>query len=113
MTPLVTFITATYNGADYLRETIDSILAQTYPNIEYIVLDDGSTDNTIEILESYGDRIKWESHPNMGETRTMNKGDRMAKGDYIIAVSADDPMKPNLAEISVQVMEAHPDALVG
>ncbi|MBA3868781.1 MAG: glycosyltransferase [Anaerolineae bacterium] len=113
MTPLVTFITATYNGADYLRETIDSILAQTYPNIEYIVLDDGSSDNTIEILKSYRERIKWESHSNMGECRTINKGYSMAKGDYIIAVSADDPMKSNLAEISVQVMEAHPDALVG
>ena len=81
MTPLVSFITATYNTAPYLRETIDSILAQTYPNIEYIVLDDGSTDDTLNILKSYGDRIQWESHPNMGETRTVNKGFDMAKGD--------------------------------
>src|SRR6476620_5979365 len=81
MTPLVTFITPTYNAAHFLPETIDSILVQTYPNIEYIVLDDGSTDNTVEILKSYGDRIMWESHPNMGETRTINKGYSMAKGD--------------------------------
>lgn len=113
MTPLVSFITATYNTAHYLPETIDSILAQTYPNIEYIVLDDGSTDNTVDILKSYGDRIQWESHPNMGETRTVNKGFSMVKGDYIIVVSADDPVKPNLAEVGVQWMEAHPEALVG
>ena len=113
MPPLVSFITATYNGAHFLRETIDSILAQTYPNIEYIVLDDGSTDNTVDILKSYGDRIQWESHSNMGECRTINKGYSMAKGDYIVAVSADDPMKPNLAEVSVQWMEAHPEALAG
>src|SRR5262249_16390738 len=87
--------------------------AQTYPNIEYIVLDDGSTDNTVDILKSYGDRIQWESHANMGECRTINKGYTMAHGDYIIVVSADDPMKPNLAEVRLQYMEAHPEALVG
>ena len=113
MIPLVSFITPTYNAAHYLQETIDSILAQTYRNIEYIVLDDGSSDNTIEVLKRYGDRILWDSHPNMGETRTINKGYRMAKGEYIVVVSADDPMKPNLAEVSVQWMEAHPEALVG
>ncbi len=113
MTPLVSFITATYNTASYLRETIDSILAQTYPNIEYIVLDDGSTDNTVEILKSYGSRIRWDSHPNMGETRSVNKGLGLAKGDYIIVVSADDPVKPNLAEVGVEWMEKHPEALIG
>ena len=113
MTPLVSFITPTYNTAHYLRKTIDSILAQTYPNIEYIVLDDGSTDNTLDILKSYGDRIVWDSHPNMGETRTVNKGFGMAKGDYIVVVSADDPVKPNLAEVGVQWMERHPEALIG
>ena len=111
--PLVTFITATYNTAPYLRETIDSVLAQTYANIEYIVLDDGSTDDTIDILKSYGDRITWTTHPNMGETRTVNKGFGMAKGDYIVVVSADDPVKPRLAEVAVPFMEARPDILVG
>ncbi len=113
MTPLVSFITATYNTAPYLRETIDSVLAQTYPNIEYIVLDDGSTDNTIEILKTYDGRITWDSHPNMGETRSVNKGFGMTKGDYSVVVSADDPVKPNLAEVGVQWMEAHPEALIG
>ena len=113
MTPLVSFITATYNAASYLPETMDSVLAQTYPNIEYIVLDDGSTDHTVEILKHYGDHIIWDSHPNMGETRSVNKGFDLAKGDYIIVVSADDPVKPNLAEVAVQWMESHPDALIG
>ena len=113
MTPLVSFITATYNTAPYLRETLDSVLAQTYPNIEYIVLDDGSTDNTLDILKSYDGRIMWDSHPNMGETRSVNKGFSMAKGYYIVVISADDPVKPNLAEVGVQWMEAHPEALVG
>src|SRR5438045_2699555 len=113
MPPLISFITATYNTAPYLRETIDSVLAQTYPNIETIVLDDGSSDNTVDILKSYGTRIMWESHPNMGETRSVNKGFGIAKGEYIIVVSADDPVKPNLADVGIQWMEAHPEALIG
>ncbi len=113
MTPLVSFITATYNAGHYLRETIESVLAQTYPRIEYIVLDDGSTDDTPNLLRQYDGRLRWESHPNMGESRTVNKGFGLAQGDYIIVVSADDPVKPNLAEVGVQWMEQHPQALVG
>ena len=59
--PLVTIVTPAYNQADYLSETIDSVLAQDYPNIEYIVIDDGSTDCTSEILKQYDGRIRGES----------------------------------------------------
>ena len=90
--PLVTIITPTYNRAQFLEETIESVLDQDYPRIEYIVLDDGSTDNTREILGRYGDRFHWESHPNMGQARTVNRGLDLARGDLIGLVNSDDPL---------------------
>jgi glycosyltransferase involved in cell wall biosynthesis len=91
---LVTIITPAYNRANYLDETIQSILNQDYPNLEYIVLDDGSKDNTVEVLKKYRGRIIWETHPNIGETRTVNKGLSMAHGDIIGIVNSDDPLLP-------------------
>jgi glycosyltransferase involved in cell wall biosynthesis len=112
--PLVTIITPAYNYADLLPETIDSVLAQDYPNFEYIVLDDGSTDNTREVLASYDDpRLRWETHPNMGEPRTVNKGFEMGRGEYLIVVNSDDPVLPGLIRTAVEFMEAHPDVLAG
>jgi glycosyltransferase involved in cell wall biosynthesis len=108
---LVTVITPTYNRAGYLDETIRSILNQDYPNLEYIVLDDGSKDNTIEILKKYGDRIIWDTHPNMGETMTVNKGLYMAHGDIIGIVNSDDPLLPEAISKAVTVLEKNPDAL--
>lgn len=110
--PLVTIITPAYNRARYLGETIDSVLEQDYPKIEHIVLDDGSTDNTREILSGYGDRIRWESHPNMGETRTVNKGFAMAHGDIVAVVNSDDPLLPGAIRAAVDALRRRPDALV-
>jgi glycosyltransferase involved in cell wall biosynthesis len=110
--PLVSIITPTYNRASYLQETIESVLHQTYHNIEYIVLDDGSTDNSQEILAKYGDRLTWETHLNMGEQRTVNKGWSKASGEFVMVVNSDDPVLPSLVESAVAVMQAHPEALV-
>jgi glycosyltransferase involved in cell wall biosynthesis len=110
--PLVSIITPAYNRADYLAETIESVLNQEYPRIEYIVLDDGSTDNTREVLSSYVGRIVWESHPNMGETRTVNKGIEMARGEIIAVVNSDDPLLPGAVGKAVAFLQEHPDALV-
>jgi hypothetical protein len=95
-----------------LPETIDSILSQDYPNLEYIVLDDGSTDDTREVLGRYGSRILWDSHPNMGETRTVNKGWGMARGELVVTVSSDDPVRPGLISEGVRFMQEHPEVLV-
>jgi glycosyltransferase involved in cell wall biosynthesis len=112
--PLVTVITPTYNRAgDYLAETIESVLAQDYPNFEYIVLDDGSTDHTPRLLEEYGDRIIRERHENMGEIGTVNKGFRMARGEYIAVVNSDDPVLPGWLSTAVDFMQDHPEALIG
>ena len=91
--PIVTVVTAVYNGADYIAETIDSVLTCAAGlNFEYIVVDDGSTDSTLEILKSYGDSIKIVSHKNCGESTSVTKAFFLARGKYLIVVSADDPL---------------------
>lgn len=110
--PLVSIITPAYNRADYLPETIESVLNQAYANIEYLVLDDGSKDNTIEVLKRYEGRLKWESHANMGETKTVNKGFGIAQGKYVAIVNSDDPILPGLIRAAVDLLEANPGALV-
>ena len=110
--PLVSIITPTYNRAKYLEETIDSILSQDYPRIEYIVLDDGSTDGTPEVLARYGSRIRWETHPNMGETQTVNQGFALARGDIVAVVNSDDPLLPGAVRAAVEVFLERPDVLV-
>ncbi len=108
--PLVTIITPTFNRAALLAETIDSVLSQDYEVIEYFVLDDGSKDATVELLKQYDDpRLKWESHANMGEARTVNKGFELAQGEFVIVVNSEDPILPGLLSASVAYMQAHPD----
>lgn len=109
--PLVTVITPTYNRADYVAETVESVLAQNYPNIEFIVLDDGSKDKTLEILSKYKDKIILEAHPNMGENPTVNKGFEMAKGEYICVVNSDDPLLPGAITRLVEALMTEPEAL--
>jgi len=101
MLPLVTIITPTYNRASFLDETIQSVLLQDYPNIEYIVLDDGSTDNTLDVLKKYKNKIEWLSHNNIGEQRTVNKGVSLAKGEFVCIVNSDDPIYQGLISKSV------------
>ena len=85
--PTLTVVTPAYNQADFLRDTIESVLSQDYPNIEYVVLDDGSTDETPQILKEYGDKFVWESQKNMGQTPTINKGWAMTSGEQYGAVA--------------------------
>lgn len=89
--PLVSVITVSYNRADTLADTIRSVLAQTYSNIEYIVIDGGSTDGTLDIVRHYDDRIDyWLSEPDAGIYDAINKGIRTARGDYIGMLNSDD-----------------------
>ncbi len=110
--PLVTIITPTYNRAGFLRETIESVLSQDYEPIEYIVLDDGSQDNTMEILKEYEGKIIWQTHANMGETLTVNKGFSMSTGQIIGVVNSDDPILPGAVKKVVGAFEKNKDALV-
>lgn len=87
----VSIITVTYNAAATIRDTIESVLAQDYPNIEHIIIDGASKDNTAEIVQSYGDRIaRFVSEPDRGMYDGMNKGIKLATGDAIAILNADD-----------------------
>jgi glycosyltransferase involved in cell wall biosynthesis len=88
--PTLTVVTPAYNQADFLRDTIESVLSQDYPNIEHVVLDDGSTDETPQILKEYDGKIIWETHKNMGQTPTINKGWAMTGGEIITWLNSDD-----------------------
>lgn len=110
--PLVTIVTPAYNQAEYLAATIESVLAQDYPHLEYIVLDDGSTDNTAEILKKYDDQILHERHENMGQANTLNRGWGMAGGSLIGYLSSDDLLEPNTITKLVEALLVQPDASV-
>lgn len=87
----VSIITVVYNGADTIRDCLDSVLGQTYPQIEYIVVDGGSTDGTADIIRSYGAKIaRVVSEPDQGIYDAMNKGIRLATGEVIGLLNADD-----------------------
>ena len=101
-----------YNHARYLAEAIDSILSQDYPNLELIVLDDGSTDNTHKVLESYGNQFYWETQKNMGQANTLNKGWRMAKGEILAYLSADDVLLPQATRVSVKCLLGNPKSVL-
>ena len=110
--PLVTIVTPTYNQADYLSKTIDSVLAQDYPKVEYIVIDDGSTDHTCDVLKRYDGRVYWESQANIGQAATLNRGWEMASGEIIGYLSSDDLLKPYAISDSVSFMRRNPDAIL-
>lgn len=96
--PLVTIITPSYNQGNFIEYTILSVLNQTYENIEYIVIDGASTDGTIEILNKYGNKIKYVSEPDKGQADAINKGFKMAKGEIIGWINSDDLLDENSIE---------------
>ena len=110
--PLVSIVTPTYNQAGYLPETIASVLAQDYPAIEYLVLDDGSDDDTPQVLRQFDGRIRWERHANMGQSNTLNKGWARSRGKYLGYLSSDDRLLPHAVSRLVDALEAHPEVSV-
>jgi len=107
--PTVTIVTPAYNQAAFLRETIESVLSQDYPNIEYIVIDDGSTDDTVRVLKEYDGIIKWESQQNCGQTATINKGWQSTDGEIITWLNSDDTLLPGAVRIGVNFLLEHPE----
>ncbi len=108
--PQVAIITSSYNQAVFIEETIESVLKQDYPNIEYLILDDNSTDGTIDILAGYGDKIRWEILPEKTpQTPTINKGWRMTNGEIITWLNSDDTFYPDSISRVVEYFQNHPE----
>lgn len=102
--PLISIITPTYNREKFIVETVESVLSQTYKNIEYIVVDDGSTDNTLNILDRYKNKIKIINQANMGQVKTLNNAWKNCHGKYIGYLSSDDLLYPNaIHELVTQI----------
>lgn len=108
-TILISIVTVVYNGAEHLEQTINSVINQTYGNIEYIVIDGGSTDGSFEIASKYRDRIAHLiSEPDEGLYDAMNKGISLAKGDFIGLLNSDDWLETDAIERIVVGIKNHP-----
>ena len=108
--PLVSVVIPVYNGSNYLREAIDGALAQTYPNLEVVVVDDGSTDDTWAIIQSYGARLVGLHKDNGGVASALNAGIRRAQGPLVAWLSHDDIFLPGKLARQAEFMLAHPEA---
>ena len=113
--PKVSIILPAYNGEALLNDAIQSVLSQTMDDFELIVLDDGSTDNTWELLQALSDpRIRVYHHDNMGLPATLNRGISLARGEYVARLDHDDLMMPSRLEAQARYLDAHPGiALLG
>lgn len=107
--PLISVITPSYNQGKFIRETINSVLSQDYPNVELLVMDGGSTDDTVAILKSYGKKIKWQSKKDKGQTDAINKGMREAKGEIVCYLNSDDTFLPGTLSTVAEAFKNNPN----
>jgi glycosyltransferase involved in cell wall biosynthesis len=108
--PLVSVIIPCYNAERYIAETLESVFAQTYPTIEVVVVDDGSTDNTVEVLKSY--KVQLIQQRNRGVSAARNNGIRHSRGKYVLFLDHDDRLLPKAVAVGVRVLEEHPDCVM-
>src|SRR5437016_1233967 len=106
---LVSAVIPAYNYARFVCRAVDSVLAQTYPHLECIVVDDGSTDNTLEVLAPYGDHIRVITQKNAGLSAARNTGVRNAGGEYVGFLDADDWWQPQKIAKQVALAEKRPE----
>lgn len=108
--PLVSIITPSYNQVSFLEETISSVLSQDYPNIEYWIIDGGSTDGSVDVIKEYAHRLQgWVSEPDAGQGDAINKGFKRIKGDIVAWLNSDDIYRLGAVRRAVSVLQAHPE----
>lgn len=108
--PKITVVTPSYNQGEFIERTIVSIINQNYPNLEYFVIDGGSTDNTVEIIKKYQDKIDyWVSEKDRGQTDAINKGMRRATGDIVCWINSDDILLPGTLFTVGRYFMKHPN----
>jgi glycosyltransferase involved in cell wall biosynthesis len=105
----ISIITPSFNQARFIERTILSVLEQNYSDWEYIVMDGGSTDATLEILKKYSDRIIWKSEKDSGQSNAINKGLRLATGDIVAYLNSDDTYEPGAFQKVADFFQNHPD----
>jgi len=110
MTPFVSILIPCFNAERWVAQAIESALAQTWPHKEVIVVDDGSTDGSLDIIKSFGDRIRWEAGPNRGGNAARNRLLEMARGDWLQYLDADDYLMPDKVTLQAAAVETRPDA---
>ncbi|MCP3959533.1 MAG: glycosyltransferase [bacterium] len=108
--PLVSIVTPSLNQGRFIGRTIDSVLAQSYPHVEYLVVDGGSTDDTLDVLRSYGDRVVWTSGPDAGQSDAIDRGFKRSRGAVLAWLNADDVYLPGAVERAVEELSRHPEA---
>jgi len=113
MTVLVSIVTPVLNRRETLRTCLRWVAEQTYPNIEHIVIDGGSTDGTIELLQEWEPRITWISEPDTGMYNAINKGLAMTTGEVVAYVNSDDLYLPYSVEVAVEALSGGPDMVFG
>jgi len=108
--PLVSIVTPSFNQARYIEATIQSVLSQDYPRIEYLIVDGGSTDGTVEIIKQYEGRLAWwVSEKDQGQTDAINKGFGRARGQILAWLNSDDTYEPGTVSAAVKYLLDHPD----
>lgn len=110
--PLVSVVVAVFNAAETLGQTLDNLLLQTYANLEIIVIDDGSTDASPAVLRQYEGRIRTVRQPNGGLPAARNTGCKLAKGEFVVLMDADDFCAPDRVAIQVRALQHYPEAVI-
>ncbi|HOZ68245.1 MAG TPA: glycosyltransferase family 2 protein [Chitinophagaceae bacterium] len=111
--PRISIITPSFNQGDFIEETILSVLNQDYPNLEYIIIDGGSTDQTVDIIKKYSDRISyWVSEKDRGQSHAINKGFERAKGEIINWINSDDQLMPGTLHKLAALFNVDPELMM-
>jgi glycosyltransferase involved in cell wall biosynthesis len=105
----ISIITPSYNQAEFIERTIQSIFSQNYPDIEYIVMDGGSTDGTVKILKKYSDQIIWKSEKDNGQSDAINKGLKIATGEIVAYLNSDDTYEPGTLKKVADFFQKNPE----